>query len=1037
MSVHQKIIKRGEEKHHLSNSQLQNTSTTDNYLRDENDDYDGLNQENYYDEYQQQENNSYDEQKLGEIMNDSNDYQLNGQSHHNQIQSNIQDLQNGGNNSYQKNNYNQHAQHQNNQDYLQQNNVYNGQQQQYYQQASNNQQNQIKQSKQYYNNVIKPQNQQASQKRNQQEQYDLSDSQEDIDDNNQFNNDVKNVHYSEIEREIFGISKEQEEREQQQMLQKRREQEEAKQKHQKLLDQSKNKSKQRDSRDYNSSPDCIQSSCNYFPINSKIQNECRIPLAISLAPFHEPECLDTVNFKLKKNQLYLTPYINEEEVPRCQTCQTIINPFCEILESLCKWKCNMCFNMQPVPKVYKDQIFNIRAVRPELQYGSYDILLPSKYRVKRDLETVFWFMIDVSQQSVSNGFLRSTCEGIRNALLSKTMQSYKSNIKIGIIGYDSELHLFNISSRMKNPQIFVYKDLEEQMDVLNNDTLFHLNEKTTETQEEKGEKGFFTKLIENIKPKQAATIKQAIEPKHQKLDYEYPFPDDIINNFQDCEKHLFTLLDQIEIMYEQKYKNADTDSSNQQQQQQTKQNQNIFFKALEFSLDHIKFTGGKLFIFHSSLNVQTPVNKNYTIFSIQNKFADTFIIPCIFYQKAMLSRDIVSFVYKITKETNGEIYDISPTDIQNKKYQSDLTESITLKQSFESVLRLRCSNGWSISNCMGNTSLRTDTYNLLNMNCDVKTYIVLEVQNEIQQNKINYFCFQSCLLFTNMKQQRIMRVHNFILPLTNNHLNIFQSINPKILMTYYSKLYLEQVIHKIGDIKQFETYVTQQLRLLISIQLQCNRAALLPCMEIVILSILGLFKQKNFLQKDIPNGLDSALNQIISYQRMSPTELDSQFVPIIFDLQEIKDSKVYDEKGQYIFPKSLSLSYQSIYDKEIIIGDFGKQFIIFIISANVKDDTLKSVFNTTDLAEIKKKTKEEFYYTSTSSVSEKIMILFNSLAYIKTRSYVDFSIIVTDQGDPREYEFYYKLIEDKYESFQKGYNKSYEEFLDELLKQLN
>ncbi|EAR83282.2 Sec23/Sec24 zinc finger protein (macronuclear) [Tetrahymena thermophila SB210] len=1032
MSVHQKIIKRGEEKNHLSNSQLQNTSATDNYLRDENDDYDGFNQENDYDQYQQQVNNSYDEQKLGDIMNDSNEYELNGQSHSNQMQSNIQDLQNGGHNSYQKNNYNQ-AQSQYNYDHLQQQNVYNRQQEQSYQQASSNQQNQIQQSKQYYNNVIKPQYQQANQIRNQNE-YDLSDSQEDIDDNNQFSNNVQNVHYSEIEREIYGISKEQEEKEQQYNLQKRREQEEAKLKHQKLLDQSKNKNKQRDSRDYNSSPECIQSSSNYFPINNKIQNECRIPLAISLAPFHEPECLDTVNFKLKKNQLYLTPYMNEEDVPRCQACQTIINPFCEILESLCKWKCNMCFNMQPVPKVYKDQIFNIRAVRPELQHGSYDILLPSKYRVKRDLEVVYWFMIDVSQQSVSNGFLRSTCEGIRSALMSKTMQSNKSHIKIGIIGYDNELHLFNISSRLKNPQIFVYKDLEEQMDILNKDTLFHLNEQTTENQEEKGEKGFFTKLIENIKPKQDPIVKQAIEPKHQKLDYEYPFPDDIVNSFSDCEKHLFTLLDQIEIMYEQKYKNFDSESSSQKQA--AKQNQNIFFKALEFSLDHIKFTGGKLFIFHSSLNVQAPVNKNYTIFSIQNKFEDTFITPCIFYQKSMLSRDIVSFVYKITKETNGEIYDISPADIQNKKYQSDLAESITIKQSFESVLRLRCSNGWSISNCMGNTSLRTDTYNLLNMNCDVKTHIILEVQNEIQQNKINYFCFQSCLLFTNTKQQRIMRVHNFILPLTNNHLNIFQSINPKILMTYYSKLYLEQIIHKIGDSKQFETYVTQQLRLLISIQLQCNRAALLPCMEIVILSILGLFKQKNFLQKDIPQGLDSALNQIISYQRMSPTELDSQFVPIIFDLEEIKNSKVYDEKGQYVFPKSLSLSYQSIYDKEIILGDFGKEFIIFIISANVQQDTLKSVFNTTDLTEIKKKTKDEFY-KNTSSVSEKVMILLNSLSYIKTRSYVDFSIIITDQGDPREFEFYYKLIEDKYESFQKGYNKSYEEFVDELLKQIN
>lgn len=41
---------------------------------------------------------------------------------------------------------------------------------------------------------------------------------------------------------------------------------------------------------------------------------------------------------------------------------------------------------------------------------------PNRYKVRRDGEIVYWFMIDVSKQAVSNGFLRNTCEGIRNAL---------------------------------------------------------------------------------------------------------------------------------------------------------------------------------------------------------------------------------------------------------------------------------------------------------------------------------------------------------------------------------------------------------------------------------------------------------------------------------------------------------------------------------------------------------------------------------------------------------------------------------------------
>lgn len=68
-------------------------------------------------------------------------------------------------------------------------------------------------------------------------------------------------------------------------------------------------------------------------------------------------------------------------------------------------------------------------------------------------------------------------------------------------------------------------------------------------------------------------------------------------------------------------------------------------------------------------------------------------------------------------------------------------------------------------------------------------------------------------------------------------------------------------------------------------------------------------------------GFDRAKNAILSYMKMSPTELDLHCVPMIFDFYDIVSSA--SEENQVAFPKALPPNYVSIYDKEVILIDIG------------------------------------------------------------------------------------------------------------------
>jgi hypothetical protein len=75
---------------------------------------------------------------------------------------------------------------------------------------------------------------------------------------------------------------------------------------------------------------------------------------------------------------------------------------------------------------------------------------------------------------------------------------------------------------------------------------------------------------------------------------------------------------------------------------------------------------------------------------------------------------------------------------------------------------------------------------------------------------------------------------------------------------------------------------------------------------------------------------DILLNKYVCFLKMNPIELTRKFVPLIFDINDIINTNTYDPEGNYVFPKTLELNYNSIYEKQIVLIDIGNKFIIFI-----------------------------------------------------------------------------------------------------------
>ncbi|EGT55933.1 hypothetical protein CAEBREN_30179 [Caenorhabditis brenneri] len=153
----------------------------------------------------------------------------------------------------------------------------------------------------------------------------------------------------------------------------------------------------------NCNPKFMRTTLYVVPKTGGILKETQLPLAVSISPFAE------LNIYEKEPPVF---DFGPEGPTRCKRCRAYMCPFMEIGER--SFRCGFCHTITQV----KTADFTDFKNRPDLRLGAFDMVATNEYckNGRAPKEPAFLIMIDVSNNSFSNGMLPLLCHNLEKIL---------------------------------------------------------------------------------------------------------------------------------------------------------------------------------------------------------------------------------------------------------------------------------------------------------------------------------------------------------------------------------------------------------------------------------------------------------------------------------------------------------------------------------------------------------------------------------------------------------------------------------------------
>ena len=218
----------------------------------------------------------------------------------------------------------------------------------------------------------------------------------------------------------------------------------------------------------NASPKIARLTLNHIPSTAEALNSTALPLGLIIQPLAPrqdgEEDVPVIDF-------------GDSGPPRCRRCRTYINPFMVFRAGGNKFICNMCTFPNDVSPEYFSPLSPQgarvdRDQRPELALGTVEFAAPREYWTRQPVPQRWLFMIDVSMEAVSKGFLHAVCNAIRDALYGEadnaalngdggSVSKLPAGTCVGIATFDKEVHFYNLSPGLSEAQMVVMPDIDE------------------------------------------------------------------------------------------------------------------------------------------------------------------------------------------------------------------------------------------------------------------------------------------------------------------------------------------------------------------------------------------------------------------------------------------------------------------------------------------------------------------------------------------------------------------------------------------------
>lgn len=484
-----------------------------------------------------------------------------------------------------------------------------------------------------------------------------------------------------------------------------------------------------------------------IPRNSTLLGKARTPfgLTVSFYPFGDAE---------RDRVAEVTG-----PIVRCRRCRTYLNPFAELIEQGSRWRCNMCFLANEFPQNYDFDQETQRTIERkdhvELNNFIYDFTnAPVEYTVRPPQPPVFFFALEVTAAAVQSGLFAASCRVIQEQLDS--IPNEDGRARVALVTFDQRIQFYKITPTEPNAKVLVVADAGEPF---------------------------------------------------------LPAFSDLLVNLSECRTQLDTLLDQLPQMYSTPSKSSPA-----------------LGPVLQTAHMLLKPIGGKIVVICASLPTQfegalkarddpkilgtpkessllQPANQFYKLFAsevVKDQICvDLFVAPPQLSLNVPIYVDLASLSC-LTKYTGGKLYyypEFGSSDAISYKFCSDLRRFLGQPHGFEAVLRIRASQGISLSAYHGSFFLRqTDLLSLPNVNPDHSFSAQASIDENLQGTVV---CFQAALLHTTTRGERRIRVINFSAPITDDVKEVFTSMNVNGIAGILSKMAVEKVLaNRLEDARE-------------------------------------------------------------------------------------------------------------------------------------------------------------------------------------------------------------------------------------------
>ncbi|CAK70402.1 unnamed protein product (macronuclear) [Paramecium tetraurelia] len=488
-------------------------------------------------------------------------------------------------------------------------------------------------------------------------------------------------------------------------------------------------------------------------------------------------------------------------------------------------------------------------------------------------------------------------------------------------------------------------------------------------------------------------------------DNELPMPGEFLFNLQDSKDIIVGFLNSLGQLFSKPLQKATQ-----------------FMEALKISQKLIKENGAKLIILTSSPIKELSIvdnGKQQQQYLHKSKSVLTQITESMYFQFICPSIFVVPNNYmniytinQLATYLNGDVFYYDDPTVYTTKFRNDLKEVLSRDYAWESVFRVRTSVGWKIKYVYGNYVVKTSDLLSIN-NCDDQKVLVYELELTEPNLPYDNLYIQTALLYTSLKSERRIRVHNYCIPLSNSVKTIYSHIDQSTLAMSIFKMALFQ-INSAKNLIPVKEYIISTIR---SIFYNCKLYNI--SLDQMYAYSLGIMKSIIFnYSYDQQSILTDYVNYFrIVFQYIHFDELVTYLVPQLYNVSSLQEHQcVYDDEGQFAYPEQLSLVFSELSSGGLYLMDCGYCLILYICI--IHDPTqLVTLFD----AEYDTKQNEDNLQSHNG-----IYTLISQLRYNKFTKYAPLYIVKQGCKSIWEDVFMQNLI---YEDFNPQYRMDYNRFV--------